>query len=463
MNDFTNFSNGNKKNEYIIYKDNNNPNNDLMAYSSRNISTTYNSYISNDFQKLKNNNLNEYVFNNKFNTNNNEKDLKTINNYYKKKDYSKFLNAPQSNYSTFYDSKNNFNSKSHFLSQNLNSNLIEKKVYNKLKISELIKIAENRKKFIEESNKLENLKKLKITLEEEKILQLMKFNEDIKVKSCEEGMQTSLVINENENENKGQNKNIFDIEINNNIITKEKNTIENDLVNIGNDTMKYKNSNLNNSFNDNTDLIFNIEVNNDNSQYEQNNINNDSLENRIREYNSSTSSNKENEISRVEEYNINKDYLKNETKSDIQNYIDENEKIDKKEKINLKLNKSKSVLSFAINRYEIFSPKNSLNFESNGKQKIIKDMNPSFIDFNKNFEKHIENQKNIYSNDCIKKISINKNEKKKLVNKLEIVGVKQNLKNKIESNRPKKKRQIDNYSYYFKIKEKSKSIKDLFQ
>ncbi len=80
-----------------------------------------------------------------------------------------------------------------------------------------------------------------------------------------------------------------------------------------------------------------------------------------------------------------------------------------------------------------------------------------------NFEKHIENQKNIYSNDCIKKISINKNEKKKLVNKLEIVGVKQNLKNKIESNRPKKKRQIDNYSYYFKIKEKSKSIKDLFQ
>ena len=142
--------------------------------------------------------------------------------------------------------------------------------------------------------------------------------------------------------------------------------------------------------------------------------------------------NKENEISRVEECDIEKEYLKNETKSDIQEYINENEKSNKNEKINFKLNKSKSVLSMGLNRYENIDIKNSENFEPN----ICINNNKIFFDNNSN------NNKNYESNININKIRRNN------------ITSKENIINKSETNRTKKKRQMDNYSYYFKLKEK---------
>ena len=344
MNEYSNFSNNNQSNEYIISSDKNNSN-ILTAFSLRNTSTAYNSYLSNEFQLSKNNGVKQNIgFSDIFKPKNNEIrfNIKKNNNNYRKKDYSKFLNVPQSNCSTFCDSKNKFYSNSHFNIQNLNSNLNDNKTYNKMKINELIEMTQNRKILIEEKNKEEQLKKLKISLEEAKILKLMGEDDD---KLCEEGIQTSLIINKNNNEN--NNKLIK--EVNNDIITTDKNTIENDIVNIGNDTERNININNSSSFNiiynnNNSELSFDIEENPDNRENDQKDISNDSFENQKKDISSNSSSKNENNISKVEEYDINKEYLKNETKSSIQDYIDNNENLDNKRKINLKLNKSRSAL-----------------------------------------------------------------------------------------------------------------------
>ena len=432
MNDNLYFSNNNQINKYIFSLEKNYNNNVLTAFSLRNTSTTYNSYISNDFQLSNNNEIKQNnEFSDVFGQKNNEIAIKKHNKFPRKKDYSKFLNLPQSNCSTFCDSKNKFYSKNNFIASNLNSNLKENKIYNKLKINELIEITQNRKKMIEEKNKLEQLKKLKISLEEEKLLKLMlKEDNNINInKACEEGVQTSLTLKKKNNKNENQNNELR----NNDINIPAKNTIENDTVNIGNNTERYIDNNLDSDNFNNEELSFDIEVNEDNNlKPNQKEICDDSFEDKNKENSSNSNSNKENEISRVEECDIEKEYLKNETKSDIQEYINENEKSNKNEKINFKLNKSKSVLSMGLNRYENIDIKNSENFEPN----ICINNNKIFFDNNSN------NNKNYKSNININKIRRNN------------ITSKENIINKSETNRTKKKRQMDNYSYYFKLKEK---------
>ena len=426
MNDNLYFSNNNQINKYIFSLEKNYNNNVLTAFSLRNTSTTYNSFISNDFQLSNNNEIKQNnEFSELFGQKNNEIAIKKHNKFPRKKDYSKFLNLPQSNCSTFCDSNNKFYSKNNFVNTNLNSNLKENKIYNKLKINELIEITQNRKKMIEEKNKLEQLKKLKISLEEEKLLKLIS-KEDNKInmnKACEEGVQTSLTLKKKHNKNANQN---YELQ-NNDINIIDKNTIENDIVNIGNNTERNIDNNSKNDNDINDNLSFDIEVNEDNNlKPNQKEICDDSFEDKNKENSSNSNSNKENEISRVEEYDIDKEYLKNETKSDIQEYINENEKSNKNEKINFKLNKSKSVLSMGLNRYENIDIINSENFEPNIYQNENKIIIDNISNNNKNYKSNINN--NITSKD--------------------------NINNKSDTNRTKKKRQMNNYSYYFKLKEK---------
>ena len=475
MNDYKNFLNDNQNNYYIISSEKITNNNALMCFSLKNISTTCtNSHISNDFQSFKYNGIqNNMDMNDVTKQKLNEITFKTNNNYYNKKDYSKYLNIRQSNDSTCCDSKYKFFSKNQSNKEsnnpNLNSNLKENNIYNKLKINELIEITKKRKKLIEEKKRLEELKKLKISLEEEKLLKFINIddnnNNNIN-KNCDDGVQTSLTIKKNKYENKIVNEDNYNFESNNDIKFKiEKNTIENDLVNIGNDTIK----------NNNQDLIFDIEENEDNSNNKEKLKYNESLENKDKENSYSSSNNdNENEISKVEEYDINEEYSKNETKSDIQDYIDENEI--KKGKINIKLNKCKSVTSMALNRYENIDIKNSGNFYSmndnqknnDKKTKInvadlneIKDKNNNInnnkeIDQISNIIKNSYSIKNIYGkrNHCI-----NLGQNKKFVVKLRIIPLKEQNNNiKSESNRTKKKRQMDNYSYYYQLKEKNTNL-----
>ena len=459
MNDYIYFSNNNQDNEYTNQLDQNSFNNPLMAFSLRNMSTAYNSFIFNDFQLLNNNEIKQKnEFNDIFKQKNKEIESKANNNYYKKKDYSKFLNVPQSNYSTFCDSNNKFYSKSHFMIPNLNSNLKENKIYNKLKINDLIEITQNRKKRIEEKNKLEKLKKLKISLEEEQLLKLLIDDDSNKNKICEEGVQTSLTIKKNNNENKNKNS-----EMNNkNLKIKDKNTIENDLVNIGIETEKNIDSNTYDNNDYNSELSFDIEVNEDSLKQNQKIIFCDSFENKNKENSSNSNPNEENEISNVEEYDINKECLKNETKSDIQDYIIENEKSIKKEKINFKLNKSKSVLSMGLNRYENIDNKKTENLDSIINNKQYDDQNQINIDdinLNKNMKKIYNSNMNINKQGKYT-INLSKNESKRIII---LTSSKQNINNKSETNRTKKKRQINNYSYYFKLKEQSKINKTAFQ
>ena len=426
MNDNLYFSNNNQINKYIFSLEKNYNNNVLTAFSLKNNSTTYNSYISNDFQLTNNNEIKQNnEFSDVFGQKNNEIAIKKHNKFPRKKDYSKFLNLPQSNCSTFCDSNNKFYSKNNFVNTNLNSNLKENNIYNKLKINELIEITQNRKKRIEEKNKLDQLKKLKISLEEEKLLKLIS-KEDNKInmnKACEEGVQTSLTLKKKHNKNENQN---YELQ-NNDINIIDKNTIENDIVNIGNNTERNIDNNSKNDNDINDNLSFDIEVNEDNNlKPNQKEICEDSFEDKNKENSSNSNSNKENEISRVEEYDIDKEYLKNETKSDIQEYINENEKSNKNEKINFKLNKSKSVLSMGLNRYENIDIINSENFEPNIYQNENKIIIDNISNNNKNYKSNINN--NITSKD--------------------------NINNKSEANRTKKKRQMNNYSYYFKLKEK---------
>ena len=469
MNEYINFSNSKQNDDNCIISSNKNRNlNALMAFSLKNISTTYNSYTSNDFPSFRKNELRQNVeLNNVIKLKNNEIEYKKSNNYYKKKDYSKYLNLPQSNNSTFCDTKNKLYSRCQInkgkLIPNLNSNFKENKIYNKLSINELIEITQKRKKLIKEKTLLEQLKKSKILQEEQKLMNLIIIddknyysNNNLK---CEEGVQTSLIISKDK---KNENKNNSNFQLNN------KNTIENDLVNIGNEIGKNSNNN--------SDLIFNIEINEDNIPKEKKDKFDDSSEkNNINNY-SNYSSNNENETSRIEEYDINKENLKNETKSDIQDYINDSEKNIQKEKISIKLNKSKSVKSIGINRYENIDINNQDNFElyesklynnrneiNNDDIKLSQIFNKkininSLLCNNNNTNKEIQlNRNKIKYSFSIRNINKNKNLK---INLSQNNGLNHNDKAQIFSqkeNKMKKKRQIDNYSYYFKLKEKSKN------
>ena len=460
MNDYKNFLKNNQDNDNIISTEKNANNNALMYFSLKNISTTYNSQISNNFKSFRSNGIRHNIEMNdipkqKFN----EITFKTSNNYYNKKDYTKYLNIPQSNDSTCCDSKYKFYSKNHSNKENiitnLNSNLKENNIYNKLKINELIEITQKRKKLIEEKKRLEEIKKLKISLEEEKLLNIINIddnNMNINInKNCDNGVQTSLIISKNKIENNNENKNNYNYESNDDIKYKiDKNTIENDLVNIGNDTEENKNQ----------DLIFDIEVNDNNFNKKEKLKCNESFENN--KENSYSSSNNENEISKVEEYDINKEYLKNETRSDIQDYIDVNDTNNEKEKINIKLNKCKSVTSIVLNRYEDIDIKNSDNLYSMNKNKNNKDEKTNININNKEIElifnkmKYSYSIRNLYGK---KKLYTNLSQNEKLLNKIQIIPLKEQNNNNIksESNRTKKKRQIDNYAYYYKLKEKNKN------
>ena len=125
MYDYKNFLNSNKSIYNINYSEKNDISNALVALSLKNISTTYNSHISNDFHPSRNNELGKnmelnYITNQKYD----EIAFKTNYNYHRKKDYSKFLNVPQSNNSTFCDSKYKFYSNNNI---NKEQNLKKKK------------------------------------------------------------------------------------------------------------------------------------------------------------------------------------------------------------------------------------------------------------------------------------------------------------------------------------------------
>ena len=481
MSDFTNFSNKSQINDNSISSEKNNINKLLMTFSLKNTSTCYNSNISKDFQKLKNNEIKQTIeFNDK------KKDnisIKYNNHYYKRRDYSKFLNGPQSNYSTFCDSNNKFYTKNSFHKgnniQNLNSNLKDNKIYNKLKINDLIEITKKRKKIIEEQNRLKQIKNYQILNEEKIFLDNLIFNENNNDNStpnlkCSEGVQTSLKFNSAITEDKNFIKN--DI-LKQSIINT---TTENDLVNIGNETEENINNISDNNkiseLNNDIDLNFNIEINDDNFHQEPKNNLEDSTENKIQSKNTeNSSSDKDNEISRIEEYDINQEYLKNESRSDINDYLEEDNKrkeTKKKDKICLKLNKCKSVTEMGFNRYENIYNKNEYDFDCNNdinknnnsinnekkyefkKLNIINKNNMKSYNFKIinipniqiNLDKNKNNNSNenfiIETNHTINNIKKNKNNNKTEANK---------------SNKINKKRKMNSYSYYYMIKEKNKN------
>lgn len=332
-------------------------------------------------------------------------------------------------------------------------------MYNQLKINDLINIIKKREKIFEEKKIKDKLKQIKLNIEQEKLMKIMMMDDEInnnynKNKKCEEGVQTSLNFKKDNSENKNKYK--FNPEFYNSVKPKDKNTLDNDLVNIGVDTEGNINSNL----------IFDIEENEDNNtiKEESNKENIDSSENKEKESDSNLSSMNENNISNVEEYDITKEYLKNETKSNIQEYINEYDKNknEQNEKIKIKMNRCKSVSSMILNRYEYIDNKISDDFNSIYHAKYSKDDKIKSEDNQKNNNKNIE--KNIYDIKedikLFKKNNENKSSKlcKKIkhLNKTQIISSKKN--NDLnEYNQKKKKRQIDNYSYYYKLKDKTKN------
>ena len=100
------------------------------------------------------------------------------------------------------------------------------------------------------------------------------------------------------------------------------------------------------------------------------------------------------------------------------------------------------------------------------KDEYKKDINKYIINkqiISKDIEQNqkIDKMNNFHSNENIKKnikvyINQNKNDIKKIYNKSEINLSKGNMNNKSNSYKMKPRRIIDNYSYYFKLKEKEK-------
>ena len=148
-------------------------------------------------------------------------------------------------------------------------------MYNQLKINDLINIIKKREKILEEKKIKDKLKQIKLNIEQEKLMKIMMMDDEInnnynKNKKCEEGVQTSLNFKKDNSENKNKYK--FNPEFYNSVKPKDKNTLDNDLVNIGVDTEGNINSNL----------IFDIEENEDNNtiKEESNKENIDSSENK---------------------------------------------------------------------------------------------------------------------------------------------------------------------------------------
>ena len=568
MDDYIYFSNNNINSNYNNYnKEKIKSMRPIMAFSLKNISTTFNSHTPKDFQT--NNNEIERKKDSILLKKNNKKIIsKTINNYYHKKNYQKFLNIPQSPFSSIYG---DFNNNSYFkknafnqinYNKSLNSNLDKK--YNRLNIHQLLEISKKRKQILEEKREKEQLKKEKILKEQEKISNIIISLEDNNQKKinitknnlCEEGVQTSIKIKEEKNignimKKKENILNIYNDSVDNNINFNNKNLKHSknsdiDLVNIGNETEeilnednKNKNNNINNKINE---LNFNIEKNNSilsniRKKEDQITLSIDSKTNNDekKDYQagkkignnedfSKSSSIKEIENSEIEEYDINKINLQNETKSiifDSLNNLGENN--------DLRITKNKSILSkekngnnYIINKNDENSNNNNL-IEKNSKKNINetlnnkleldskiskKENNINYIDDNikktsKNniHKKNINScnnrfNKNIIINRKIIKISkkvlllsnlkdnsfnINNNvnfktdgfrrknsdlniissnnyiSSKKICNKIKNkINVLPSKRNNNDENKNKKKRQLDNYADYFKIRSISK-------
>ena len=564
MNNNINISNFKYNNDYSINnKEKINSTRPITAFSLKYISTAFNTYISNDYQISKNNKENpkKIDISDFLEKTNQGIVFKTTNNYYPKKNYQKFLNIPQYKLSinkNSYFRKNSFNQNNY----NLNSNL--QKPYNKLNIKELIKITQKRKIIINNKNKQEELKKEKLLNEEEKLSKIILGIENDNLLNdnlCEDGVQTSTkikkvqdngqaIIQNEKNEDKEEEKIFYDKK--NNINTNNKNSLlknsrntETDLVNIGNETVEINdkdssnkdiidinnNNNINNkelSFtienndtilsnkkNEEYTLSFENEIKNEdnlkqNNNYQKEKRNNDNL--------SKSSSYKENEISEVEEYDINKVNLQNETKSNIFDSINYN---NVEENINLGFIKDKNILSTGKDRYEDNNNPKNIIYNNNSIEKekksinIINEINDKNLSKNENVNQNDEKIKsnkyfhrkklnscngrfnnNIIINRQIinisKKILLSSNLNDNLSNiknnnyfktdgfrrntssiniksKNENIDINKNNKNIIISNKRinnnndnknlskiKKKRQLDNYADYFKLRNSSK-------
>jgi len=300
MNEYINISNNNKVNFIINNKEKYCLSKPMTAFSLKNISTTYNSYISNDIQTSKINekgninntnsdNLKEIFVDDLYHKKNsisNNVVSKTSNDYYKKKNYKKYLNIPismnfssnENNNSSSINFKNNtFNIINYNRNINSNSNY-DNKIYNKLNIKDLVEITKKRKEIIAEKKKEEKLKKEKFYKEQENLRNMIigadtgasnnLNNSNIHIEDnlslCENGVQTSLKIKESHQEEKNDYESNTNTNINNNINTlnyddpqkRTKNT-DMDLVNIGNETEE----NITPDNTNNNELDFNIENN----------------------------------------------------------------------------------------------------------------------------------------------------------------------------------------------------------
>ena len=406
MNDLINFSNNNINDNSIKCNDKINSSKPIMIFSLKNVSTAYNSQLSNDSHLSKFNEKNNDKMPKKidlselFQKNNNRLIFKTSSNYYRKKNYKKYLNIPQSASGSIYaDSNNNscFRKNSYNktnYNKNLNSNFEDKKIYNKLNIKELIEITQKRKKIIEEKKKETQMKEQMLLKEEEKFSNIItgsefnienKFNEN----KCEEGVQTSMKIKEEKkieqnivqdeqnNEyktenNSNNNNNNINLNFKNVEKLKDSKNTDFDLVNIGEDTEENINIENSNKNLPDMDLKFDIENNitilsnkqnnevEDTISFERTNKNNENKEQNIndKKYNnndeniSKSSSVKDNEMTEVEEYDKNKFDIQNETKSNIFENFNDTNKHEENIDLNLQLSKSKNKLSIEKNRYE---------------------------------------------------------------------------------------------------------------
>ena len=438
----------NTNNNYIFnQKDKNSTTRSIASFSLKNIDKKNKTYISNDRQMKKNlkENPRKIDLNEFLEKTNNGIIFKTTNNYYPKKNYQKFLNIPQYGSSinkNLLFSKNNINQNSY---NNIYSNLNLHKTYNKLSIKELNEITQKRKKIINDKYKKEKLQKEKLLKEQEKLRKIILGIENVNPLNdnlCEDGVQTSTkikkvqdngqaIIQNEKNEDKEEEKIFYDKK--NNINTNNKNSLlknsrntETDLVNIGNETVEINdkdssnkdiidinnNNNINNkelSFtienndtilsnkkNEEYTLSFENEIKNEdnlkqNNNYQKEKGNNDNL--------SKSSSYKENEISEVEEYDINKVNLQNETKSNIFDSINYN---NVEENINLGFIKDKNILSTGKDRYEDNNNPKNIIYNNNSIEKEKKSINI----INEINDKNLSKNKNVNQND--EKIKSNK-------------------------------------------------------
>ena len=293
---------------------------------------------------------------------------KTSNNYYKKRDYKKFLNAVQSvncsttvsnsgigrNISNFRISEPNRN-----IYKNLNSYIDEEKnLYNKLNTKDLIEMTQRRKKIIEEKKLQEERKKQMMLQEEEQLKENIIINNNFEnfennKNFCDEGVQTSLKMVKNNNEKKN--------------LKESKNNTEIDLVNIGSESTENINNDLNlSTMKKSIDMQFNV-INN-NTLLSNTNKNYDE-----EKFNLEINSNKNLKKSIDEEKKfINKNIL-----SDNEIYIDNNSN-------NISSNKDDNEMT----QVQEFDQKN-INFQN--ESKII------FSEYEKSLEKNNEIKKDLDS------------------------------------------------------------------